>query len=393
MSLVDIQNALASLTTLVHETEVNHKKRADEHEERLDKRLAEITQTFSNQNSALQLDLETFKDNTKIEIIETNKKIDKEAEATNSFMNNLAESARLLALDSKINHAYSQMKAADLEVTTRSFCVYGLPGTSDSEIDAAFTSIFSIATATSEPIKDTRSEITGAPGKKLKIFTATDVNTAINTITLMRKIVSDYKANPDRSALFSKLGVGDYYYRSCIPVRSALHSKGRFITEDVPWVNYCSIRLNRNNPEIFLLANPPPDIANRLKAAEKQTHVKIDVGTQLSQFMEMNNFNFRPAKNRRSRPALEDPTTPKDSISTPEDGDSDNMQSRDSSTDSRNPGLSFAQTIVPSSTRGGASIRARGRASRASTPKRKAGQTNSAEALNVVSKKSSLGKN
>ena len=60
MSLLEIQNALASLTTLVHETEVNHKKRADEHEDRLDKRITEITQAFSNQSSALQLEFIGF---------------------------------------------------------------------------------------------------------------------------------------------------------------------------------------------------------------------------------------------------------------------------------------------------------------------------------------------
>ena len=184
MSLLEIQNALASLTTLVHKTEVNHKKRADEHEDRLDKRITEITQAFSNQSSALQLEFETLKDNTMTEITETNKRIDKETEVITSFINNHGESAKLLALDSKINHANNQMKPVDLEVSSRSFCVYGLPGTSDTEINDAFTSIFSISTGTSEPIKDIKSEITGAPGKKLMIFTATDVNTAINTLTL-----------------------------------------------------------------------------------------------------------------------------------------------------------------------------------------------------------------
>ena len=384
MSLLEIQNALASLTTLVHETEVNHKKRADEHEDRLDKRITEITQAFSNQSSALQLEFETLKDNTMTEITETNKRIDKETEVITSFINNHAESAKLLALDSKINHANNQMKPVDLEVSSRSFCVYGLPGTSDTEINDAFTSIFSIATGTSEPIKDIKSEITGAPGKKVKIFTAIDVNTAINTLTLMRKVVSDYKLNPDRTSPFSKMGVGDYFYRSCIPVRSSLHSKGRLITQEVPWVNYCSIRFNRHNPEIFLLANTSPEISNHLKLAEKQTYVKIDVGTQLGQLMEMGNFNFRPAKTRRSRPTPEDPSILKDSISTHSD-----MDSRDSSTDSRNPGFPFTQPSLPSSTRGGAANRARGRAP---TPKRKAGQTNPADVLNAVSKKSSLGK-
>ena len=159
-------------------------KWADEHEDRLDKRITEITQAFSNQSSALQLEFETLKDNTMTEITETNKRIDKETEVITSFINNHGESAKLLALDSKINHANNQMKPADLEVSSRSFCVYGLPGTSDTEINDAFTSIFSIATGTSEPIKDIKSEITGAPGKKLMIFTATDVNTAINTLTL-----------------------------------------------------------------------------------------------------------------------------------------------------------------------------------------------------------------
>ena len=150
-------------------------------------------------------------------------------------------------------------------------------------------------------------------------------------------------------------------------------------------MNYCSIRFNRHNPEIFLLANTSPEISNQLKLAEKQTYVKIDVGTELGQLMEMGNFNFRSAKTRRSRPTPEDPSILKDSISTHSD-----MDSRDSSNDSHNPGFPFTQPSLPSSTRGGAANRARGRAP---TPKRKAGQTNPADVLNAVSKKSSLGKN
>ena len=383
MSLLDIQNALASLTTMVNETEVNHKKRADEHESRLDKRISEITQAFSNQSSALKLEFETLKDNTRTEITETNNRIDKETEVITSFINNHAESAKLLALDSRINHANNQMKSVDLEISSRSFCVYGLPGISDTEINDAFTSIFSIAPGTSEPIKDIKSEITGAPGKKVKIFTAIDVNTAINTLTLMRKVVADYKLSPDKTSPFSKMGVGDYFYRSCIPVRSSLHSKGRLITQEIPWVNYCSIRFNRHNPEILLLANTSPEISNQLKLAEKQTYVRIDVGTELGQLMEMGNFNFRSAKTRRPKPTPEDPSIVKDSISTHSD-------SRDSSNDSRKSGFSFTEPILPSSTRGGAN---RGRQGRPSTPKRKAGpQINPADVVNAVSKKSSLGK-
>ena len=383
MSLLDIQNALASLTTLVNETEVNHKKRADEHESRLDKRISEITQAFSNQSSALKLEFETLKDNTRTEITETNNRIDKETEVITSFINNHAESAKLLALDSRINHANNQMKSVDLEISSRSFCVYGLPGISDTEINDAFTSIFSIAPGTSEPIKDIKSEITGAPGKKVKIFTAIDVNTAINTLTLMRKVVADYKLSPDKTSPFSKMGVGDYFYRSCIPVRSSLHSKGRLITQEIPWVNYCSIRFNRHNPEILLLANTSPEISNQLKLAEKQTYVRIDVGTELGQLMEMSNFNFRSAKTRRPKPTPEDPSIVKDSISIHSD-------SRDSSNDSRKSGFSFTEPSLPSSTRGGAN---RGRQGRPSTPKRKAGpQINPADVVNAVSKKSSLGK-
>mgnify|MGYP002629803822 CR=1 FL=1 len=383
MSLLDIQNALASLTTMVNETEVNHKKRADEHESRLDKRISEITQAFSNQSSALKLEFETLKDNTRTEITETNNRIDKETEVITSFINNHAESAKLLALDSRINHANNQMKSVDLEISSRSFCVYGLPGISDTEINDAFTSIFSIAPGTSEPIKDIKSEITGAPGKKVKIFTAIDVNTAINTLTLMRKVVADYKLSPDKTSPFSKMGVGDYFYRSCIPVRSSLHSKGRLITQEIPWVNYCSIRFNRHNPEILLLANTSPEISNQLKLAEKQTYVRIDVGTELGQLMEMSNFNFRSAKTRRPKPTPEDPSIVKDSISIHSD-------SRDSSNDSRKSGFSFTEPSLPSSTRGGAN---RGRQGRPSTPKRKAGpQINPADVVNAVSKKSSLGK-
>ena len=128
MSLVELQNALAVLTTLVTENEANHNKRAADHESKLDKRLSEITQTFSNQNSSLKLDLETLTDNTKKEIIAANKKIDKETEIITSFINNHAESAKLLALDARINHSNNQMKAVDLEISSRSFCVYGLPG-------------------------------------------------------------------------------------------------------------------------------------------------------------------------------------------------------------------------------------------------------------------------
>ena len=95
MSLLEIQNALASLTTLVHETEVNHKKRADEHEDRLDKRITEITQAFSNQSSALQLEFETLKDNTKTEITETNKRMDKETEITTSSLTKEASSSKI----------------------------------------------------------------------------------------------------------------------------------------------------------------------------------------------------------------------------------------------------------------------------------------------------------
>ena len=383
MSLLDIQNALASLTTMVNETEVNHKKRADEHESRLDKRISEITQAFSNQSSALKLEFETLKDNTRTEITETNNRIDKETEVITSFINNHAESAKLLALDSRINHANNQMKSVDLEISSRSFCVYGLPGISDTEINDAFTSIFSIAPGTSEPIKDIKSEITGAPGKKVKIFTAIDVNTAINTLTLMRKVVADYKLSPDKTSPFSKMGVGDYFYRSCIPVRSSLHSKGRLITQEIPWVNYCSIRFNRHNPEILLLANTSPEISNQLKLAEKQIYVRIDVGTELGQLMEMSNFNFRSAKTRRPKPTPEDPSIVKDSISIHSD-------SRDSSNDSRKSGFSFTEPILPSSTRGRAN---RGRQGRPSTPKRKAGpQINPANVVNAVSKKSSLGK-
>ena len=383
MSLLDIQNALASLTTMVNETEVNHKKRADEHESRLDKRISEITQAFSNQSSALKLEFETLKDNTRTEITETNNRIDKETEVITSFINNHAESAKLLALDSRINHANNQMKSVDLEISSRSFCVYGLPGISDTEINDAFTSIFSIAPGTSEPIKDIKSEITGAPGKKVKIFTAIDVNTAINTLTLMRKVVADYKLSPDKTSPFSKMGVGDYFYRSCIPVRSSLHSKGRLITQEIGWVNYCSIRFNSDNPEIFLLANTSPEISNQLKLAEKQTYVRIDVGTELGQLMEMSNFNFRSAKTRRPKPTPEDPSIVKDSISIHSD-------SRDSSNDSRKSGFSFTEPSLPSSTRGGAN---RGRQGRPSTPKRKAGpQINPADVVNAVSKKSSLGK-
>ena len=383
MSILDIQNALASLTTMVNETEVNHKKRADEHESRLDKRISEITQAFSNQSSALKLEFETLKDNTRTEITETNNRIDKETEVITSFINNHAESAKLLALDSRINHANNQMKSVDLEISSRSFCVYGLPGISDTEINDAFTSIFSIAPGTSEPIKDIKSEITGAPGKKVKIFTAIDVNTAINTLTLMRKVVADYKLSPDKTSPFSKMGVGDYFYRSCIPVRSSLHSKGRLITQEIPWVNYCSIRFNRHNPEILLLANTSPEISNQLKLAEKQTYVRIDVGTELGQLMEMSNFNFRSAKTRRPKPTPEDPSIVKDSISIHSD-------SRDSSNDSRKSGFSFTEPSLPSSTRGGAN---RGRQGRPSTPKRKAGpQINPANVVNAVSKKSSLGK-
>ena len=384
MSLLDIQNALASLTTKFDESEDNNKKRSEEHETRLDKRISDLTQVFSNQSSALQLEFETLKDNTRMAITETNKRIDKETEVITSFINNHAESAKLLALDARINHANNQVKAVDLEISSRSFCVYGLPGISDSQINDAFISIFSIAPGTVEPIKDINSEITGASGKKVKIFTAIDVNTAINTLALMRKVVADYKQSPDKTPSFSKMGVGDYFYRSCIPVRSSLHSKGRLITQEIDWVNYCSIRFNRNNPEIFLLANTSPEISNQLRLAEKQTHVRIDVGTELSQLMERGNFNFRPKKARRPRPTPDDPSIVKDSISIHSD-----RESRDSSNESRQSGFSFTEPSLPT-TRGGAN---RGRGRNPVTPKRKAApQINPGDVLNAVAKKSSFGK-
>ena len=97
MSLLDIQNALASLTTKFDESEDNHKKRSEEHETRLDKRISDITQVFSNQSSALQLEFETLKDNTRMAITETNQRIDKETEVITSFINNHAESAKIFS--------------------------------------------------------------------------------------------------------------------------------------------------------------------------------------------------------------------------------------------------------------------------------------------------------
>ena len=158
MSLVELQKALADLTKLVTDNVVIYNKRSSDlsklvhaNEIKLDKRLNDIAETFANQNSSLKLEVETLTDNTKKELTVANVKIDKEAEIINEFITNQTEAGKLLALDSRINHSTSQMKAADLELSTRSCCIYGLPGTSDTEIDDAFLAIFSSALETSNP--------------------------------------------------------------------------------------------------------------------------------------------------------------------------------------------------------------------------------------------------
>ena len=118
------------------------------------------------------------------------------------------------------------------------------------------------------------------------------------------------------------------------------------------------------------------------------THVRIDVGTELGQLMEMANFNFRSTKTRRPKPIHEDPSILKDSIIIHSDRDS-----RDSSNESRKSGFSFTEPSRPPSVTGGGANRGRQGRTPLATPKRKAApQISPGDVLNAVSKKSSLGK-
>ena len=117
-------------------------------------------------------------------------------------------------MNSRINHSTSQMKAADPELSTRSCCIYGLPGTSDTEIDDAFLAIFSSALGTADPNspfnKNIKSEIKLVSGKKVKVLIADDVNTSINILTIMRKVVGDFKHSTANNPSFLNVGVGDF---------------------------------------------------------------------------------------------------------------------------------------------------------------------------------------
>ena len=86
MSLVELQKALADLTKLVTDNEVNYNRRSSDlsnlvhaNDVKQDKRFSDLTETFANQNSSLKLKVETLTDNTKKEFTAANAKIDKEA--------------------------------------------------------------------------------------------------------------------------------------------------------------------------------------------------------------------------------------------------------------------------------------------------------------------------
>ena len=289
------------------------------------------------------------------------------------------------------------MKTADLELTTRSCCIYGLPGGSDTEIDDAFLTIFASALDTSNPnslfSRNIKSETKLVSGKKVKVLIADDVDISIRILTTMRKVLGDFKhsQDPANNPSFLHFGVGDFYHRSCIPVRSNINNKGKLIAQEVPWINHCTVRLNRHTSEIFLLATTTPDISAQLKIKELQPYVRIEVGTQFGQMIEMSNFKFRPVKARkpRTRPTHDPNIHLQDSVSTHEDM----ITSRDSSADSRTSTHSFTAPTRPTSgTRGRHNNKAHLQTGRSTTPKPKAVQGGPDDIANATSKKASNGK-